>query len=476
MADASGMIQPEEAVAPPLDDKPKKAKRNKAEDPRLIDKVVKFVQPWSWEVEKNEKKPIRLPGITDVVSLDRTGWNIVSRWAGIIGYSASLFNLLLVTIYACTVASQSTFGMLENAGWFVSGLAWFMLMVLATGIAAVLQLATDFGLPWAAGLAGEKYRMSPTAIIMAWLIFFMPTTLIMKYDLYSSWGHERQAEIVLKQTESENDAQVLAKFSAGPPAGIEASQAIIDAGPAALADLKDERERLVSARDQEKKFLGSTDTGMGPNWRKLNEQVLAQDALIRAQEEKVTTAKTALQDRKDYDAAKARREQNAKITANGGASLTLLYDNPIVIWLRVLGGAFVSMIAILVHFVALKKAAEEREAAIAKAEASERAKKGWGKRREKANTFDGDYEEAAPLGTKAIPDLGPVAPGAVAKADSHTRKETDAETHPDMAGDDYGVRPPATDEPEPELTTDDIVDEPEDTSDATDEPGQSQGQ
>ncbi len=433
MADASGLLHPEEPPVAP-EQKTAKPKRDRKEDPRLADKVWKFVQPWNWEVEKNDTKRIKLPTIVDIVALDKKGWEIVSTWAGRVGVTASLFNFALVTIYACTIASQSTFGLLEGADPWVRLTAWFLLMLLATGIAGVLQLATDYGLPWASGLAFEKYRLSPSAIIIAWAVFFLPTTLIMKYDLYSSWGHERQSEIVLAQTETANDAVVLRKFEAGPPPAIEASQSIIDAGPAALLALQAERERLVAAREQEKEYIGNSGTGMGPNWRLLNEQVLAQDTLIREQEGKVTAARVTLQDRKDYDAAKARQEGNAKITANGGAALTLLYDHPVVVWLRVLGGSFVAIIGILVYFVALKKLSAERAAAEAKEKNRKRGEKGWDTRRNAPT--DADYEETAPFDAIAIPYAGPVETAVVAPADTPRRVKPDGGKHPDKAGDE----------------------------------------
>lgn len=435
--------------------KVKKPKRDREAEPRLGDKLLKFLQPWSWEVHKGEKKPLKFPVINDIVSLDRVGWRAIRNASIGVGATASFANLMLVTVFACTIASQSTFGLLENAPWWITGPVWFILMVMATAIAAVLQLATDFGLPWASGLAFEKYKISPTAIIVLWLTVFMPTTFIMKFDLYASWAHARQAEIVQKQTEDVNDANVLAKFASGPPPGIEASQAIIAQSPGLLKDMRAERDRLVSARDQEKRYLGSTETGMGPKWNALNDQVQDVDKRIEAQAAASATAATALQDRMDYDAARARQEANAKITAHNGSTLTLWYDQTWAIVLRVLGGEFASIISIIVAFVALKKTEEHKEAEAAKAEASERAKKGWYKRRQNASTFEGDFEEAAPINAPKIEDQGPVASAAVARADTQTQQVRDTDTHPDRTGDAFGAktsdeRTPPAPEPEPE--------------------------
>lgn len=457
--------KPEPAPAPKM----KKPKRDKEADPRVGDKLLKFLQPWAWEVHKSEKKPLKFPIITDIVSLDRVGWKMVRNASIGIGAAASSANLALVTVFACTIASQSKFGLLENASPWISGPVWFILMMMATVIAAVLQLATDFGLPWASGLASEKYKISPTAIIILWLLVFMPTTFVMKFDLYSSWAHERQAEIFQKQTESANDTTVLQKFAGGPPPGVEASQAIIGQSPGLLADMRAERDRLVAARDQEKKYLGSTENGMGPKWLALNTQVEDINKRIEGESARAAQAATSLQDRRDYDAAKQRQEANAKITAHDGSTLTLWYDQPFAIVLRVLGGEFVSIISIIVAFVALKKTEENREMEAAKAEASERAKKGWYKRRQNANTFDTEFEEAAPINAPKIEDQGPVEAKATAKADIHTQQVVDPNKHPDKAGDDFGAKASGYVEPTPPAPApSDFIVDPEETED--DEP------
>lgn len=380
------------------------------------------------------KKRFRVWTITDIVGMDRSGWRVIQDSAMWVAGVASAANLTLVVVFACAIASQSVFGLMENAPFWAQAIIWFILMVVATVIAGVLQLCSDFGLAWGAGLATEKYRVSPSVVLFVWAMCVL-TTLYMKFDLYSSWAHERQAVVAQAQAENANDARILAKFPAAAPPGLEASQRIINAAPQLVDDLRKERDRLVSARDQERRFLGNTDTGMGPEWRKLNEQVLATNTEITAVETAAATAATAKQDRIDYDAAKQRQESNVKRSANNGATMTLFYDQPFVIFLRVVAGAAVSILGVLVALVARKKREELRLADEAKAKAAERAKKGWRTREERASTFDGDFEEAAPLGAKAIPDLGPTAPGTFAESDSHIRQETDVNTHPDATGD-----------------------------------------
>lgn len=396
------------------------------------------------------KKPFKLWTITDIVGLDRHGWKVVQDSAAWVGGVASFANLTLVVVFACTIASQSAFGLMEEAPDFWKWTVWFILMAAATVIAAVLQLATDFGLPWASGLAFEKYKISPTALIAMWLLFFMPTTLIMKFDLYSSWAHEREAVIVQAQTEQANDTRILAKFPSAAPPSIDASQKIIAASAGLLRDMRAERDRLIAARDQEKKFLGSTETGMGPAWNKLNDQVLDYDARITAQVSAEAAAETNKQDRIDYDAAKARQEGNAKVTANDGAALTLFYDQPLVIFLRVVGGATVSLLAIIVYFAAAKKREQLAEIAAAKAEAAERARKGWETRRNKPQ--DADWSESAPLDSRSLTHDPGVETAAIAPADTPTRRPGASPNHPDKSGDDFGARNTGYEEGAPDGT------------------------
>lgn len=486
MADASGSMAPQEehrTLGQALQFwkwrlPPKKAKAPK--DPNrpatVGSKAIKFVQPWAWEVKpKGEKKPAKwwtvwryrfwhaspptlkrspIPSLGGLMKVDPASWDIMGKWANRLAFLAVSANLVICAIYAFVVATQSELPI--TRGWnaqipipfttllfHIGDVARYtvvaILAVMALFTAIVLQLGTDFSIPFAAGLASEKYRVVPSLAFAILFPICLTTTVAMKVDVYSGWGRERIAAQTEAATISEADQRILAKYQNAVPPPIAESEGRIANADAAISNADDTikgletaRAEQASLRDKEEAGDGAV-AGRGPKWEQHNAAVREADTNISAQRTLKATAVTA---RANAIAAKANRKEYDDATERTKATIRsvtendrqLLYDTDWVVWLRAGGMAFASTMFVLMSFMIRAAKAEA-------AKRSNAAYKGVETKNEKKNTKEGEYQESAPLGAPQLSDLGPVAPGSVAPADTKTQRVTDVDTHPDAAGD-----------------------------------------
>lgn len=428
MADASGMM--------PEDTSPEAKARV-----TVGSKVVRLFMPWDWEIKpKGEPKPVKwwtfwrwkfwnappparspIPSLGNLMPVDPRSWAIMQGTSNWLAKIAVTTNLVLVSVYAATVASQSLLPLAAGFPDWVKIPIIFIFCLVAVATAIVLQFGTDFLIPFSIGLAGEKFRLVPLAAVLLWAGCAF-TTIAMKVDVYTGWGRERIAEAAEMATVSASDQRVLDKYSQAVPPPTAASDIVIATATAEITRLEGERTTKDAARTQEDKDLG----GRGEKWRALDTDIKALDATLAAERAKLAAATTAKANRLEYDDANSRKQETVHdTTVSEGA---LLYDSELVVWLRSVGMAAASFLLVLIDFM-IRAAIHER------AKRSGAAQKGVKTKRQNANTFDGEFSEAPPLDARAIPHLGDVEPEVVAAADTPTRRRA-GNAHPDVTGDD----------------------------------------
>lgn len=430
MPDTTNFIEPE--VAPP------------EAPPRVTvaSKAKQFAKFWDWEIKpKGEPKPAKwwtfwrwkfwnapppklqrsvIPSLGNLMPVDQKSWSIMQFAADMLAFAAVVTNLVLVSVYAGVVASQSLLPLAAGfPEWLKIGLTIvFCLVAITTAI--VMQFGTDFAIPFGVGLAGEKFRVAPTAAVALWAICAI-TTVVMKVDVYTGWGRERVAEAAQTATVTASDQRVLDKYRDAVPPPVASSEITITNSNAEITRLEGERKIKDAARAQEDKDLG----GRGPKWQQLNTEVGALDTLLAAERAKLTAATTAKANRLEYDDADTRTKAQAREAKV--AEGHLLYDADPIVWMRSVGMAFASFLFVLISFMIRGARAEQakRQAAAAKGVETKRTKK---------NTFEAEYEEAAPLGAPALPSFDD-APGTVSGAYTKTAQVKEADAHPDRTGD-----------------------------------------
>jgi hypothetical protein len=374
-----------------------------------------------WTAPPPSLKRSPIPSLGNLMPVDPKSWAIMQQSADWLAIAAVVANIVLVSVYAAIVASQSLLPMAVGfTDWIrIPIIVVFCLVAVATAV--VMQFGTDFAIPFGAGLAGEKFRLAPMAAVLLWLIC-ATTTVAMKVDVYTGWGRERVAEAAEKATVSDSDQRTLDKYRDVIPPPVASSDAIIAGATAEVARIEGERKTKAAARDQEEQQLG----GRGPKWRELNDAVAALDTQLAAERGKVSAATAAKAARLEYDDADARIK--ATIREVTVSERQLLYDSDLIVWLRSVGMAFASFFFVLLSFM-IRGARDQQ------ARRSEAASKGVDTKRKKRNTFETEWEEAPPLDARAIPDFGDkpeVKPEAKPKPSPHQ--------HPDKTGDDYGAR------------------------------------
>lgn len=337
---------------------------------------------------KFERSPI--PSLGNLLKLDPRSWEILQSMANILAGVAVTANLILVCVYAAIVSSQS---LLPLASGFHPALQVIIIIVfcgVAVATAAVMQLATDFLIPFAAGLAGERMRALPSMAVLLWFVC-AATTVAMKVDVYTGWGRERDAKAAVVETAASSDERILAKYALAVPPTVAESDAAIKAANDQLALLEPER----ALKDQQR--ADEALTGRGGKWERLNSEVTNLDARIAAERSKLTDATGARANRIEYDRADTAVRKSAGTRKE--TSRALLYDADFVVWLRAGGMAAAGFIFVLLQFMVRGARAEKAKRDNAKAK--ERDTKTRNK-----NTFETEFEEAAPLNARAIPDFG----------------------------------------------------------------------
>lgn len=453
--------------------KPRKP-RDPAAPPTLGRKALKFAQPWSWEIRE---KPARwwtpwrwrfwvappptlkrspIPSLANLMKVDAASWDIMGRWANRLAFLAVAANLAICATYAFIVATQSELPI--TRGWNAVIPLWdhlvipigaiarytvvAILAVMALFTAVVLQLGTDFSIPFAAGLASERYRVIPSLAFAVLFPICLSTTVIMKVDVYGGWGRERVAAATETATIADADRRILDRYAIAVPQTVADSESKIAGADAVIANADEAIKGFQTARDEQAKLRDKEEVepgrpGRGPKWEEHNTAVQKADADIAAQRTLKITATTerataiaAKSSRLEYDAAMDRTKGSIRTVTESQRSL--LYDADFTVWLRAGGMAFASVMFVLMSFMIRAAKAEA-------AKRSNAANKGVQTKQEKANTKDAEYEEAAPLGAPQLEHAGDVTHGAVATASTKTRQERDRKTHPDKAGDNYGA-------------------------------------
>lgn len=370
-----------------------------------------------WTAPPPSLKRSPIPSLGNLMPVDAKSWAIMQQSADWLAIAAVVANIVLVSVYASIVASQSLLPMAVGfADWIrIPIIVVFCLVAVATAV--IMQFGTDFAIPFGAGLAGEKFRLAPMAAVLLWLIC-ATTTVAMKVDVYTGWGRERVAEAAEKATVSDSDQRTLDRYRDAIPPPVASSEAIIAGATAEVARIEGERKTKAAARDQEEQQLG----GRGPKWRELNDAVAALDTQLAAERGKVTAATAAKAARLEYDDADARIK--ATIREVTVSERQLLYDSDLIVWLRSVGMAFASFFFVLLSFM-IRGARDQQ------AKRSEAASKGVDTKRKKKNTFEAEWEEAAPMDARAIPDFGDKP-----EVKPEARPSSPSAPHPDAAGDD----------------------------------------
>ena len=370
-----------------------------------------------WNAPPPSLKRSPIPSLGNLMPVDPKSWAIMQQSADWLAFAAVIANLVLVSVYAAIVASQSLLPMAAGFNDWVRIPIIVVFCLVAVATAVVMQFGTDFAIPFGAGLAGEKFRLAPMAAVLLWLIC-ATTTVAMKVDVYTGWGRERVAEAAEKATVSDSDKRTLDLYRDAIPPPVASSDALIAGATAEVARIEGERKTKAAARDQEEQQLG----GRGPKWRELNSAVVALDAQITAERGKLSAATAAKAARLEYDDADARIK--ATVHDVTVSERQLLYDTDFVVWLRAGGMAFASFFFVLLSFMI-------RGARDLQAKRSTAANKGVDTKNRKKNTFDADYTEAPPLDARAIPDFGDKP-----EVKPEARPPPDASAHPDATGDD----------------------------------------
>jgi len=395
-----------------------------AEDTPATEKKPKPAATWwsfwrfkFWTAPPPSLKRSPIPSLGNLMPVDAKSWAIMQQSADWLAIAAVVANIVLVSVYAAIVASQSLLPMAVGfSDWIrIPIIVVFCLVAVATAV--VMQFGTDFAIPFGAGLAGEKFRLAPMAAVLLWLIC-ATTTVAMKVDVYTGWGRERVAEAAEKATVSDSDQRTLDKYREVIPPPVASSDAIIAGATAEVARIEGERKTKAAARDQEEQQLG----GRGPKWRELNDAVAALDTQLAAERGKVSAATAAKAARLEYDDADARIK--ATIREVTVSERQLLYDSDLIVWLRSVGMAFASFFFVLLSFM-IRGARDQQ------AKRSEAASKGVDTKRKKKNTFEAEWEEAAPMDARAIPDFGDKP-----EVKPEARPPGPNAPHPDATGDD----------------------------------------
>lgn len=406
-----------------------------------------------WGAPPPTLKRSPIPSLANLMKVDPKSWEIMGQWADRLAVLAVLANLVTVAVYAFVVATQSELPI--TRGWdavlplpwgqdlLVGAIARFsivtILAVVVTCGAIVLQLGTDFAIPFAAGLASEKYRVVPSlAFAILWPVC-LGTTVAMKVDVYSGWGRERIAAATEAKTISEADQRILSQYHNAVPPPIAESEGRIANADAAISNADEAIKGLDTARSEQAALRAKEETGdgsvagRGPKWREYNEAVVKTDTAIadqrRIKAEATTSRANAIAakaNRVEYDGAVARTTSTIRTVTEGQRAL--LYDADFVVWSRAGGLAFASVLFVLMSFMIRSAKAEA-------AKRSNAAFKGVQTRQDNANTRDADYGEAAPLDAKALPNHGDVVTEVVAEVDT-PRRQKGKNPHPDKTGDD----------------------------------------
>lgn len=370
-----------------------------------------------WTAPPPSLKRSPIPSLGNLMPVDAKSWVIMQQSADWLAIAAVVANIVLVSVYAAIVASQSLLPMAVGfSDWIrIPIIVVFCLVAVATAV--VMQFGTDFAIPFGAGLAGEKFRLAPMAAVLLWLIC-ATTTVAMKVDVYTGWGRERVAEAAEKATVSDSDQRTLDRYRDAIPPPVASSDALIAGATAEVARIEGERKTKAAARDQEEQQLG----GRGPKWRELNDAVAALDTQLAAERGKVSAATASKAARLEYDDADARKK--ATIREVTVSERQLLYDSDLIVWLRSVGMAFASFFFVLLSFM-IRGARDQQ------AKRSEAASKGVDTKRRRKNTFEAEWEETAPLDARAIPDFGDRP-----EVKPEARPPAGTPPHPDATGDD----------------------------------------
>ena len=370
-----------------------------------------------WTAPPLSLKRSPIPSLGNLMPVDAKSWAIMQQSADWLAIAAVVANIVLVSVYAAIVASQSLLPMAVGfSDWIrIPIIVVFCLVAVATAV--VMQFGTDFAIPFGAGLAGEKFRLAPMAAVLLWAIC-ATTTVAMKVDVYTGWGRERVAEAAEKATVSDSDQRTLDRYRDAIPPPVASSDALIAGATAEVARIEGERKTKAAARDQEEQQLG----GRGPKWRELNDAVASLDAQTATERAKLSAATAAKAARLEYDDADARKKKTIReVTVS---ERQLLYDSDLIVWLRSVGMAFASFFFVLLSFM-IRGARDQQ------AKRSEAASKGVDTKRKKKNTFETEWEEAAPMDARAIPDFGDTP-----EVKPDARPPAAAPPHPDATGDD----------------------------------------
>ena len=370
-----------------------------------------------WTAPPPSLKRSPIPSLGNLMPVDAKSWAIMQQSADWLAIAAVVANIVLVSVYAAIVASQSLLPMAVGfSDWIrIPIIVVFCLVAVATAV--VMQFGTDFAIPFGAGLAGEKFRLAPMAAVLLWAIC-ATTTVAMKVDVYTGWGRERVAEAAEKATVSDSDQRTLDRYRDAIPPPVASSDALIAGATAEVARIEGERKTKAAARDQEEQQLG----GRGPKWRELNDAVAALDAQTATERAKLSAATAAKAARLEYDDADARKK--ATIREVTVSERQLLYDSDLIVWLRSVGMAFASFFFVLLSFM-IRGARDQQ------AKRSEAASKGVDTKKRKKNTFEAEWEEAAPMDARAIPDFGDRP-----EVKPEARPQQPNSAHPDATGDD----------------------------------------
>lgn len=457
MADASGSMTPERKLGSVIlgylmfwrwTVKPRKPK-----DPKAKKRPVAWWEFWRfkfWMASPPSLKRSPIPSLGGLVKLDAKSWDILQLTANFLAAFAVAANLLLVTVYAAVVASQSVLPLI--AGWDFAPHAWgwvwhigaffkwsiiVIFAIVATITAGVLQFGTDFAIPFGVGLANEKFRVVPSLAVVLWVVCAV-ITVSMKVDVYTGWGRERMAEAAQTSTSDESYKRTLERYKDAIPPPVAASDALVEAANANITRMEAEAKTKTGLRDDEDKNHG----GRGDKWKTLDGEVTALNTGIATERTKLAAAITAKANRIEYeDADKHVRDAAKTVSVARGK---LLYDDQTIVWMRSIGAAFFSFIMVLISFMVRSARADQ-------ARRKEAAQKANQTKQENANTYSGEWEEAASVDAHALPHDPSVVNEVVAPADTPTRTKPSS-VHPDKAGDDYGALNNGHDSGEPDGT------------------------
>lgn len=357
---------------------------------------------------------------TRVVDIGDGAWGRVAASGLVIGLLATLLNLDTVVSYTAKVAIAAP--LIANVPpWPADKLShvmnWNFIGVQIVK-AAILQLATDFGLLFFAAFRRENNPLMATVAIVLWIIscFYTIETKHAAEEAFAA------ARIVQLQQEADARAlatapadvvqakAVLAQYSKTnpPPAPQAESQAAISISQTSIGDLQEERAEKVAARAAE------TETGRRERYDQYDTDITTIDGKLEKERAAVRTATAALARRETFD--------TAMVTASGWDNRRVMitqstegYDDAVLQWLRVWGPAIASIIGILLYFQADKKAEDRR--------------RGYGY---------GEFApvgEAAPWGARGLPAPDGQAEGVHGTADLRTPTVIDkpGTLHPDAA-------------------------------------------